>query len=377
MTQTTFENTYNQFTPKVFSNPIIGKLTVLIDQSGQLWFIGKEVARGLGYADSYAAIRDLVNKEFKFKYNGKLETGDSPVSSWGGSRSAILISEQGLYQLISQSQLDNPQVEEFKKWMFKTIQDMREYGISMSDQFVDNLEQIEDIDEMRSIAKNLKRSNQQQQDTIREMMPKVNYYDEAMQNTSTTPITILASDYGMSPQEFHTLLNQMGIIYKVSKTWVLYNKYTGQGYTRSQLVTIEQSDGQIIQAEVATNWTESGRKFIYDILASQNIYPNNRQDRIVPNSFSNLSIIDIANMIIDNNRRQQQMMQDIRFIQQQLQNQPSNIYNNSSVYYGQQANQIYKPSPVSHIGPDGREYMDKTGHLVVMTDKNGIPLGDD
>ena len=31
MTQTTFENTYNQFTPKVFSNPIIGKLTVLKD----------------------------------------------------------------------------------------------------------------------------------------------------------------------------------------------------------------------------------------------------------------------------------------------------------------------------------------------------------
>ena len=68
MTQTTFENTYNQFTPKVFSNPIIGKLTVLKDSNNNLWFIGSEVARGLGYEKPERAIQQHVPNNQKMMY---------------------------------------------------------------------------------------------------------------------------------------------------------------------------------------------------------------------------------------------------------------------------------------------------------------------
>lgn len=47
---------------QVFSNPVFGNIrTMMID--GAPWFVGKEVADILGYANTQKAIRDHVDEE--------------------------------------------------------------------------------------------------------------------------------------------------------------------------------------------------------------------------------------------------------------------------------------------------------------------------
>lgn len=77
-------------------------------------------------------------------------------------------------------------------------------------------------------------------------------------------------------------------------------------------------------------------------------------------------------------------IQYINDMVQMRQQQPQTInYNYNYNFYGSFSPQQppapgqpgYKPTPVTHIGPDGREYTDSTNQLVVMTDRDGYPLG--
>ena len=79
---------------------------------------------------------------------------------------------------------------------------------------------------------------------ITTMKPKTTYFDVMMKNKSTSVITSMAQDYGMSPQAFNKLLHEHGIQHKVSDQWVLYRQYLDKGYVNSEPVTITHNDGK-------------------------------------------------------------------------------------------------------------------------------------
>lgn len=97
----------------VFKNlvhPEFGELrTVEID--GEPWFVGKDVAAALGYADVNKAVAMHVENEDK-----KLNDKSSPSF---GQRGATLINESGLYSLILSSRL--PSAKEFKHWVTSEV----------------------------------------------------------------------------------------------------------------------------------------------------------------------------------------------------------------------------------------------------------------
>lgn len=97
----------------VFKNlvhPEFGELrTVEID--GEPWFVGKDVAAALGYADVNKAVAMHVENEDK-----KLNDKSSPSF---GQRGATLINESGLYSLILSSKL--PSAKEFKHWVTSEV----------------------------------------------------------------------------------------------------------------------------------------------------------------------------------------------------------------------------------------------------------------
>ena len=97
----------------VFKNlvhPEFGELrTVEID--GEPWFVGKDVATALGYADVNKAVAMHVENEDK-----KLNDKSSPSF---GQRGATLINESGLYSLILSSRL--PSAKEFKHWVTSEV----------------------------------------------------------------------------------------------------------------------------------------------------------------------------------------------------------------------------------------------------------------
>ena len=94
----------------IFKNPEFGQIrTVVIDSDA--WFVGKDVALVLGYADVNKAIAMHVDDEDK-----KLNDKTSPSF---GQRGATIINESGLYSLILSSKL--PTAKKFKRWVTSEV----------------------------------------------------------------------------------------------------------------------------------------------------------------------------------------------------------------------------------------------------------------
>nr|DAU79560.1 MAG TPA: repressor domain protein [Caudoviricetes sp.] len=83
---------------------------VLTDEHGEPWFVGKDVAQVLGYANASKALADHVDHEDKLN--------NESLSSLG-QRGGWLINESGLYSLILSSKL--PQAREFKRWVTSEV----------------------------------------------------------------------------------------------------------------------------------------------------------------------------------------------------------------------------------------------------------------
>lgn len=117
-------------------------------------------------------------------------------------------------------------------------------------------------------TKPLKEEIEIKNQVISEYTPKVTYYDLVLQSKGTMTITQIAKDYGMSGRELNAKLHDLGIQYKQSDTWLLYSKYQGMGYTKSN--TYVDNSGT---SRLNTKWSQKGRLFIYDTLKKVNILP--------------------------------------------------------------------------------------------------------
>ena len=82
--------------------------SILIDD--QPWFVGKDVAKALGYADPDQAIRRRVDKEDRLTRQ---------IDGSGQSREMTIINESGLYSLILSSKLSS--AKSFKRWVTSEV----------------------------------------------------------------------------------------------------------------------------------------------------------------------------------------------------------------------------------------------------------------
>ncbi len=90
---------------RIFDSPEFGQVrTMMID--GEPWFVGKDVADILGYADTDQALRKRVDNEDKLTRQ---------IDGGGQKRNVTIINESGLYALILSSKLQN--AKKFKRWV--------------------------------------------------------------------------------------------------------------------------------------------------------------------------------------------------------------------------------------------------------------------
>ena len=75
------------------------------------WFVGKDVASVLGYANTKDALAKRVEREDK--------RGSQIATPLGGTQTMTIINESGLYSLILSSKL--PQAKEFKRWVASEV----------------------------------------------------------------------------------------------------------------------------------------------------------------------------------------------------------------------------------------------------------------
>ena len=99
-----------------------------------------------------------------------------------------------------------------------------------------------------------------------------NYLDLIMRSKALLTISQIAQDYGMSGKAMNKQLAEMGIQYSINGQWILYAKYKYCGYVSSRSIDITRSDGRP-DVVLHTEWTQAGRKFLYEELKKQGIIP--------------------------------------------------------------------------------------------------------
>jgi hypothetical protein len=84
---------------QIFNNPEFGEIRI-IEMDGEPWFVGKDVAEILGYANPSKALSDHVDAEDKLN-NESLSSLNLNL----GQRGGWIINESGLYSLVLSSKL--------------------------------------------------------------------------------------------------------------------------------------------------------------------------------------------------------------------------------------------------------------------------------
>ena len=120
---------------KKFTNEDLGiELTSYIDYKQNIWFLGKDVAKILGYSDTNQAIRKHVDEEDKYKgpvkTTGQVDGEDRkscPVETTGQVRWCTFINESGFYSLLLSSKLET--AKRFKHWVTsQVLPSIRKFG---------------------------------------------------------------------------------------------------------------------------------------------------------------------------------------------------------------------------------------------------------
>ena len=199
------------------------------EQLGEPWFVGKDVARRLGYINPEKALRVHVDDEDK---------GVNEMGTPGGTQKVTFVNESGLYSLILASKL--PQAKAFKRWVTaEVLPQIRKTGgyIPLKDQ---EGRELSDLEIMCRAMMIMKKSIEQKEQLIADL---------------------LAKGLGMTVHDLTTRLLQDGIIYEQSGQYMLYAPYARRG-----LATCRTHTHRNIMGTVHTHtylvWTEKGKKFI-------------------------------------------------------------------------------------------------------------------
>lgn len=108
---------------QVFNNPEFGSIRT-VDQNGEPWFVGKDVAEALGYKDTVNTLKAHVDEQDKAGWQ---------ITTQFGEKKTTIINESGLYSLIFSSKLEGAQ--RFKRWVTaEVLPSIRKHGAYIAGQ---------------------------------------------------------------------------------------------------------------------------------------------------------------------------------------------------------------------------------------------------
>ena len=244
-------------------------------------FKAKDVADWIGLTN----VSDMVSRVDSDEVT-KLNLGGLQGETW-------MLTEDGLYEVLMQSR--KPVAREFKRGVKKVLHEIRTKGgyIAATNDMTDEeimakalLVAQSTIERRDQRIKELETANKQQQARLEQascqisemskdidvMRPKAEYYDMLLNNKSTVLTTQIAQDYGMTAIAFNKVLSDLGIQRKVAGQWILYTQYIKKGYMQSKPITITRRSG-MKEVKYNSEWTQSGRIFLYGILKKNGILP--------------------------------------------------------------------------------------------------------
>lgn len=161
---------------KIFENPEFGSIRT-VEQNGEPWLSGKDVAAALGYSNPRKAIADHVDEEDK---------GVTNCYTLGGNQNMTVINESGLYSLILSSKL--PTAKKFKHWVTSEILP----SIRKTGGYISGQENMSDSELMAKALLVAQRQIEQRDARIAEMQPKALFADSVCASKSSILVGELA-----------------------------------------------------------------------------------------------------------------------------------------------------------------------------------------
>ena len=197
---------------QIFNNPEFGEIRT-IDQNGEPWFVGKDVATALGYVDAFGAIKKHVDEEDKLVCQ---------IDSAGQKRDTTLINESGLYSLTMNSKLES--AKKFKRWVTsEVLPSIRKNGGYLAGQ-----DQLTPEELMAKALLYANKTLAERDARISELtvqnqalIPKAMYFDELVDRNLLTNFRETAKELGIPPKQFVNWLIEKKYVYRDAKGKIL------------------------------------------------------------------------------------------------------------------------------------------------------------
>lgn len=207
-----------------------GKSIRVVTVDGEPWFVGKDVAERLGYADATSAMKQHCRGVVK----------RHPITdALGREQKARILSEPDVLRLIVGSKL--PAAERFERWVFEevlpAVRKVGGYMVVAPDETPEALA-------LRALTV-LQATVERQKLQLAEAMPKVAALDRIATADGDLTITEAAKALGVRPKDLFLAMQSRSWIYKRpgAKNWLGYQTRVQAGLLTHKVNTISRSDG--------------------------------------------------------------------------------------------------------------------------------------
>lgn len=243
---------------QIFDSPDFGQIRT-IQQNGEPWFVGKDVADILGYQNGSRDVNRHVDEDDRQNYqNGTFES----------NRGLTIINESGLYSLILSSKM--PKAKEFKRWVTsEVIPAIRKTG-----GYIAGSENMTDAEIMAKAVLVAQSTIRQRDQRIKELesdvaaaKPKVLFADAVSASDSTILIGDLAkilkqNGHPIGQKRLFNWMREQG--YLIKRAGADYNSPTQRamemGLFKIKETAISHSDGHVSVSET-TKVTGKGQQY--------------------------------------------------------------------------------------------------------------------
>ena len=141
---------------EIFKNEELGDVrTLLIDD--EPWFVGKDVAKALGYSNP----RDAI-----LKHVLESEKGVANCDTLGGTQEMVVINESGMYSLVFGSKLEK--AKKFRMWVTsEVLPSIRKHGIYITEELLQDNDRLNDVIAELQMENSLKESKIKELEEVR------------------------------------------------------------------------------------------------------------------------------------------------------------------------------------------------------------------
>ena len=230
-------------TIQTFSNKQFGTVRTMVDEAGETYFVGKDVALALGYDQADKAVLRHVDEDDRMKR--------TVIDQLGRGQKTYIINESGLYALIMSSKL--PSAKAFKRWVTsEVLPQIRRTGGYIP---------TKDARTGEALSENqiIKEAENIMQKTIeKENLPADGCFSA----------TEVAKSLELEAKELNQMLVSAGVIFWNGSRYKVCEKYAGQGLAQDRNFHYYGLGGVKKQRPYLV-WTAAGVEFIKGMLNAE------------------------------------------------------------------------------------------------------------